>query len=62
MAMYFCMGCQSFKDNDWQPMSRNELCPGCEIDREEARIARAEQIRKQHMDWEENRRKMGVIA
>ncbi len=62
MAMYFCYGHQGFKDDDWHPMSRNELCPGCEVDREEARLEWAEQIRKQHMAWEENRRKMGVIV
>ena len=62
MVMYLCMFCQSFKDDDHEPMSGNELCPGCEVDREEARLERAELIRKQHTDCDENRRNMGVIV
>ena len=48
MAMYFCTGCQSFKDDDWHPMSENELCPGCEAEREERRVEVAAEFRKQH--------------
>lgn len=35
MSMYLCGDCQTFKDDDWHPMSERELCPHCEDLREE---------------------------
>ena len=30
MAMYFCMGCDSLKDDDYSPMGDYECCDECE--------------------------------
>ena len=35
MSVYYCKGCESFKDDDYSPMAESELCPDCESELEE---------------------------
>ena len=51
MGMYYCKGCSELKNDDWHPMSENELCPDCEADHEENISERLGQINKQHQEW-----------
>jgi hypothetical protein len=35
MSIYFCQDCQQFKDDDYHPMTAREICPACDIERED---------------------------
>lgn len=57
MAMYRCGWCDKWTDDDHHPMSDDELCPDCDMQREEEKLEREAEIKQMHGDWLRDQRK-----